>query len=205
VRFLPAGPAALLVEVDGPDQVRALQAEIARQRAAGWAPSLLDVVPAGGTILLDGIADQAAVVRDIRSWTIPPADPGRSSVTEIRCAYDGPDLAAVAEHWQVSVAEAVRIHTSIEHEVAFCGFAPGFPYITGIGREREMPRRDNPRTSVPAGSVALGGLYTGIYPRASPGGWQVIGHTDAVMWDLHRDPAALLVAGDRVRFIDVTP
>jgi KipI family sensor histidine kinase inhibitor len=205
VRFLPAGPAALLVEVDGPDQVRALQAEIARQRAAGWAPSLLDVVPAAGTILLDGIEDPAAVAGDIRSWTIPPADPGRSEVAEIRCRYDGPDLAAVAEHWRVSVAEAVRIHTMIEHEVAFCGFAPGFPYITGIGREREVPRRDNPRTSVPAGSVALGGLYTGIYPRASPGGWQVIGHTDAVMWDLHRDPAALLVAGDRVRFIDVTP
>jgi KipI family sensor histidine kinase inhibitor len=205
VRFLPAGPAALLVEVDDLDQVRALDAEIARRRAAGWAPSLLDVVAAAGTILLDGIEDQAAVVRDLQSWTVPPAAAGRGLVTEIRCSYDGPDLAAVAGHWRVSVAEAVRIHSSIVHEVAFCGFAPGFPYITGIGPDREVPRRDNPRTSVPAGSVALGGVFTGIYPRASPGGWQVIGHTDAVLWDLDRDPAALLVAGDRVRFIDITP
>jgi KipI family sensor histidine kinase inhibitor len=111
----------------------------------------------------------------------------------------------VAAQWQLSVPEAVRLHTTIEHEVAFCGFAPGFPYIAGIGRGREVARRDSPRSAIPAGSVALGGEYTGIYPRASPGGWQVIGQTTAVMWDLRRDPAALLVAGDRVRFIDVTP
>jgi KipI family sensor histidine kinase inhibitor len=205
MRFLPAGPGALLVEVDDLHQVRALHAEIGRQRAAGWAPSLRDVVPAACTILLDGIDDQAAVVHDLRSWTVPPVAAGAGPVTEIRCRYDGPDLPAVAAQWNVSVAEAAAIHASLEHEVAFCGFAPGFPYIAGLGPEREVARRDSPRPVVAAGSVALGGRYTGIYPRDSPGGWQVIGHTDAVMWSLGRDPAALLLAGDRVRFIDLTP
>jgi KipI family sensor histidine kinase inhibitor len=205
VRFLPAGPAALLVEVDSLAQVRALHAEIGRRRDSGWAPSLLDVVPAACTVLLDGVDDPAAAERDIRSWTIPPAAGGTGPMVEIQCRYDGPDLPEVAAQWGVSVPEAVRIHTSIEHEVAFCGFAPGFPYLTGLGPGRGVPRRDSPRTTLPAGSVALGGEYTGIYPRASPGGWQVIGHTDAVMWDAGRDPAALLTAGDRVRFIDVTP
>jgi KipI family sensor histidine kinase inhibitor len=205
VRFRPAGPSALLVEVDSLDEARALNAEIARQRAAGWAPSLLDVVPGASTVLLDGVPDHDRAARDLRSWTIPPVPAGSGPVTEIHCRYDGPDLPAVAAQWQLSVPEAVALHTSIEHEVAFCGFAPGFPYIAGIGRGREVARRDSPRSAIPAGSVALGGEYTGIYPRASPGGWQVIGQTTAVMWDLRRDPAALLVAGDRVRFIDVTP
>ena len=205
MRFRPAGPSALLVEVDGLDQARALHAEIARRRAAGWAPSLLDVVPGACTVLLDGVPDHGRAARDIRSWTIPPVPAGSRPVTEIHCRYDGPDLPAVAAQWQLSVPEAIRLHTSIEHEVAFCGFAPGFPYIAGIGRGREVARRDSPRSAIPAGSVALGGEYTGIYPRPSPGGWQVIGQTTAVMWDLRRDPAALLVAGDRVRFIDVTP
>jgi KipI family sensor histidine kinase inhibitor len=205
VRFLPAGPGALLVEVDSLGQVRALQAEIGRRRDGGWAPSLQDVVPAACTILLDGIDDQAAIAADIRCWAIPPVAADAGPVTEIRCRYDGPDLPAVAAQWNVSAAEAAAIHASLEHEVAFCGFAPGFPYIAGLGREREVARRDSPRPVVAAGSVAVGGRYTGIYPRDSPGGWQVIGHTDAVMWDLRRDPAALLLAGDRVRFIDITP
>jgi KipI family sensor histidine kinase inhibitor len=204
VRFLPAGRSALLVEVDGLAEVRALQAEIGRQRAAGWAPSLADLVPGARTILLDGLADAAAAVRDISSWTIPPVPVGHRPVTEIRCRYDGPDLAAVAAQWDVSVPAAVAMHASLAHEVAFCGFAPGFPYIAGLGPGREIARRDSPRAMVPAGSVAVGGVYTGIYPRASPGGWQLIGRTDAVLWDPGRDPAALLTAGDRVRFVDVT-
>jgi KipI family sensor histidine kinase inhibitor len=205
VRFRPAGPAALLVEVDSLDQARALHAEIGRRRAGGWAPSLLDVVPGARTVLLDGVQDHARAARDIRSWTIPPVPAGSGPVTEIHCRYDGPDLPAVAAQWHLSVPEAIALHASIEHEVAFCGFAPGFPYIAGIGRGREVARRDSPRSAIPAGSVALGGEYTGIYPRTSPGGWQVIGRTAAVLWDAGRDPAALLVAGDRVRFIDVTP
>lgn len=203
MRFLPAGRSALLIEVDDLAEARALQAEIGRQRAAGWAPSLVDLVPGARTILLDGIEDAGAAARDIGSWSIPPAPASGGAVTEIRCWYDGPDLAAVAAQWGVPVPEAVAIHASLEHEVAFCGFAPGFPYIAGLGPRREIARRDSPRPAVPAGSVAVAGLYTGIYPRVSPGGWQVIGRTDAVMWDVDRDPAALLMAGDRVRFVAV--
>jgi KipI family sensor histidine kinase inhibitor len=204
VRFLPAGPGALLVEMESLPEVQALHAEITRRRAGGWAPALLDVVPAARTILLDGVEEPGVVMHDIQSWSVPPIPAGGGAVIEIHCQYDGPDLPAVAAQWGVSVPEAVRIHASLEHEVAFCGFAPGFAYITGISHSRQVARRDSPRTAVPAGSVALGGLYTGIYPKVSPGGWQVIGHTGAVMWDLGRNPPSLLQAGDRVRFIDVT-
>lgn len=96
------------------------------------------------------------------------------------------------------MAEVARIHAAADYRVAFCGFAPGFGYLTGL--PREVPRRVTPRTAVPAGSVALAGPYTGVYPRSSPGGWQLIGTTDAVLWDTARVPAALLAPGTRVRF-----
>ena len=203
MRFRPAGPGALLVEVDTLGQVRALYARIEAERAAGWAAALTEVVPAARTILLDGVADPAAVQRDLRSWPVVAQPPASGPVTEIGCRYDGPDLAAVAARWGVPPGEVAAVHGALEHEVAFCGFAPGFPYIAGLGGGREVPRRDSPRAVVPAGSVALAGEYTGIYPRASPGGWQIIGRTDAVMWDPDREPAALLEPGDRVRFIDL--
>ncbi len=205
MRFLAAGPSALLVEAGSLTEVRALQAEINRRRASGWAPTLLDVVPAAETVLLDGVEDPRAVERDIRSWTIAPAGTGTGAVIEIRCRYDGPDLTAVAAQWGVTAAEAAAIHASLEHEVAFLGFAPGFAYLAGLGPDREVARRDTPRPALPAGRVALGGRYTGVYPRVSPGGWQLIGHTEAALWEPGRTPPALLQAGDRVRFTEITP
>jgi KipI family sensor histidine kinase inhibitor len=205
VRFRPAGPGALLVEVDSLAEVRALHARIERERACGWSPGLVDVIPAARTVLLDGVADQAALAADLRSWSIEPCPPAAGQVVEIACRYDGPDLGDVARQWGVLPERVADIHSGLAHEVAFCGFAPGFPYIAGLGGGREVTRRDRPRAALPAGSVALGDEYTGIYPRTSPGGWQIIGHTDAVMWDPGRDPAALLRPGDRVRFVDVTP
>jgi KipI family sensor histidine kinase inhibitor len=195
----------LLVEVDSLAQVRALYACIERERAGGWAPGLVDVIPAARTVLLDGVTDQAALADEIRSWSVPPHPEESGQVVEIACQYDGPDLGEVAQQWGVPPERVAAIHSSLKHEVAFCGFAPGFPYIAGLGGGREVTRRDRPRAAVPAGSVALGDEYTGIYPRTSPGGWQIIGHTDAVMWDSGRDPAALLRPGDRVRFVSVTP
>jgi KipI family sensor histidine kinase inhibitor len=205
VRFRPAGPRALLVEVDSLAQVRALHARIERERAGGWAPGLVDVIPAARTVLLDGVADKAALAADLRSWSIAPCPPAAGQVIEIGCRYDGPDLGEVARQWRVPPERVADVHSGLTHEVAFCGFAPGFPYIAGLGGGREVTRRDRPRAALPAGSVALGDEYTGIYPRTSPGGWQIIGHTDAVMWDPGRDPAALLQPGDRVRFVIVTP
>ena len=205
VKFRPAGPWALLVEVDSLATVRALYARIQRERAGGWAPGLLDVVPAARTVLLDGIADQAALAAEIRSWSIAPSPPASGRVVEIECRYDGPDLGEVARQWGIPLERVAAVHSALSHEVAFCGFVPGFPYVAGLAGGREITRRDRPRTAVPPGSVALGDEYTGIYPRTSPGGWQIIGHTDAVMWDPGRDPAALLQPGDQVRFVDVTP
>lgn len=109
----------------------------------------------------------------------------------------------MAGHWGVAEGEVARIHAGTEFRVAFCGFAPGFGYLTGLPARYDVPRRDTPRTAVPAGSVALAGPYTGVYPRSSPGGWQLIGSTDAVLWDHARVPAALLSPGTRVRFVPV--
>jgi KipI family sensor histidine kinase inhibitor len=191
--------------VDSLAQVRALHAWIERERAGGWAPGLVDVIPAARTVLLDGVTNQVALADEIRSWSVPPHPEESGQVVEIACQYDGPDLGEVARQWGVPPERVAAIHSSLKHEVAFCGFAPGFPYIAGLGGGREVARRDRPRAAVPAGSVALGDEYTGIYPRTSPGGWQIIGHTDAVMWDSGRDPAALLGPGDQVRFVNVTP
>ncbi|MER5835101.1 carboxyltransferase domain-containing protein, partial [Streptomyces sp. NPDC002130] len=115
--------------------------------------------------------------------------------------YDGPDLGDVAAHWGVPESEVAGIHAETEFRVAFCGFAPGFGYLTGLPPRYDVPRRATPRTAVPAGSLALAGPYTGVYPRSSPGGWQLIGTTDIVLWDHARVPAALLSPGTRVRFV----
>jgi KipI family sensor histidine kinase inhibitor len=114
--------------------------------------------------------------------------------------YDGPDLAEVARLWGVAPGEVPGIVGGTEFRVAFCGFAPGFGYLTGLPEHLHVPRRGTPRTAVPAGSLALAGEYAGVYPRSSPGGWQLIGSTDAVLWDPEREPAALFAPGVRVRF-----
>jgi KipI family sensor histidine kinase inhibitor len=204
VRFLPVGPKALLVELDGIEEMRALDAEVHRRRAAGWAPSLLDVVPGGRTLLLDGVEDVAATARDLHSWSVAELAPEPTETIEIACVYDGPDLADVAAQWGVPVSRAIEIHSATLYSVAFCGFAPGFAYLAGLTKARTVRRRSTPRVTVPAGSVAVAGQYTGIYPRLSPGGWQIIGHTDVVLWDASRKPPALLMPGRRVLFREAT-
>ncbi|MEV8529168.1 5-oxoprolinase subunit PxpB [Streptomyces sp. NPDC052000] len=201
LRILPVGASALLIEVAGGEAAEALHAELLRRRAAGTLPPVREIVPAARTVLLDGVSDPVALGALVRTWDIPPLEAGARETVEIAVRYDGPDLADVAARWQVSPQEAVRIHSSAEFRVAFCGFAPGFGYLTGLAERYAVPRRDTPRTSVPAGSVALAGPYTGVYPRSSPGGWQLIGTTDAALWDPHREPAALLTPGTRVRFV----
>jgi KipI family sensor histidine kinase inhibitor len=205
VKFFPVGAGALLVELGDPVEVLALHAEIERRRAGGWMPSLADVIPGARTILLDGLADPAAVAEELRGWDVRPASLPDGPAVEIPCRYTGEDLPAVASMWQVSEREAARMHAAAEYRVAFCGFAPGFAYLSGLGEHLAVPRRRTPRTAVPPGSVALASTYTGIYPRSSPGGWQLIGHTDTIVWDAAHDPPALLTPGTRVRFVDVTP
>jgi KipI family sensor histidine kinase inhibitor len=115
--------------------------------------------------------------------------------------YDGEDLADVAELLSCSVEEVVRRHTSEEWAVAFCGFAPGFGYLTGLPERLQQPRLDSPRTKVPQGSVGIAGEFTAAYPRATPGGWRLIGRTEITLFDPKADPPALLAPGDQVRFV----
>ncbi len=204
VRVLPVGDDALLVELASGAEAEALHAELLRRRAAGLL-SAREIVPAARTVLLDGLTDPGRVASELAAADVPPAPPRADAAVEIPIRYDGPDLAEVAALWGVPEEEAARIHAAAEFRVAFCGFAPGFGYLTGLPPRYDVPRRATPRTAVPAGSVALAGPYTGVYPRASPGGWQLIGSTEAVLWDHTRVPAALLSPGTRVRFVPVGP
>ncbi|MEU1308369.1 5-oxoprolinase subunit PxpB [Streptomyces cinnamoneus] len=200
LRALPVGPRALLVEVATAEAAQALHAELLRRRAAGALPPVREIVPAARTVLLDGLADPYALAADLASWNVPPLPAADAEPVVLPVRYDGADLAEVAALWGVAEDEVVRLHTGTEFRVAFCGFAPGFGYLTGLPERLHVPRRATPRTAVPAGSVGLAGPYTGVYPRSSPGGWQLIGRTDAVLWDPAREPAALLAPGTRVRF-----
>ncbi|MER7979745.1 allophanate hydrolase subunit 1 [Streptomyces sp. NPDC095817] len=201
-RVLPVGDRALLVEVFSVEAAQALHAELLRRRAEG-SLTVREIVPAARTVLLDGLDHPARVAERLPGWEIPPLGTRTDEAVEIPVRYDGPDLADVAALWGVPVHEVRAIHAAAEFRVAFCGFAPGFGYLTGLPERYDVPRRATPRTAVPAGSVALAGPYTGVYPRSSPGGWQLIGSTDAVLWDHARVPAALLAPGTRVRFVPV--
>ena len=204
VRILAAGRSALLLEVDSDAEVASLHRELIDRRADGRLGEVAEIVPAARTVLLDGLARPELVAAQFEGWQPRLSAPPEGAVVTVPTRYDGEDLAEVAALWGVSAAEAVRIHTGGEYRVAFCGFAPGFAYLTGLPERYAVPRRASPRTRVPAGSVALAGGYTGVYPSASPGGWQLLGRTDLPVWDLGRDPAALLLPGTRVRFVEQT-
>ncbi|MFJ8477210.1 5-oxoprolinase subunit PxpB [Kitasatospora sp. NPDC094011] len=194
------GERALLVELPGTAEVAALYGWLRERQAAGELGEVDEVVPAARTVLLDGVADVTAVAALLRAARPTAAAATGGPLVEVPTVYDGADLAEVAALWGVSPEAAVRIHTEPEYVVAFCGFAPGFGYLTGLPPRYEVPRRATPRSAVPAGSVALAGRYTGVYPSPSPGGWQLIGRTALPLWDTAREPAALLAPGVRVRF-----
>ncbi|MCC3769303.1 allophanate hydrolase subunit 1 [Streptomyces sp. UNOC14_S4] len=200
LRALPVGRHALLIEVATGEDAQAFHAEVLRRRDAGALPPVREIVPAARTVLLDGLADPRALAADMAGWSVPPLATAEGEPVVVPVRYDGADLAEVAELWGVTEDEVARVHSGLEFRVAFCGFAPGFGYLTGLPQRLWVPRRATPRTAVPAGAVALAGPYTGFYPRSSPGGWQLIGRTDAVLWDTGRTPAALLSPGTRVRF-----
>jgi KipI family sensor histidine kinase inhibitor len=208
MHVLPMGPHALLVELETQADVLGLHAEIVRRVESedGWPwPRPSDVVPAARTVLIDGLIDPAPIAAALPTWPAGPLSAPEGRVVHCPTVYDGPDLEAVAAHWGVSRSEVIALHTSTEFVVAFCGFAPGFAYLTGLPEDRWVPRRETPRTQVPAGSVALGGEYSAVYPSRSPGGWQLIGRTELVLWDPGGGPAALPAPGDRVRFEAVQP
>ncbi len=186
---------------------RALVLELAAPTSDDPLPAPLDVVPAARTLLVDGLPDPAAVERwrsRLDGMTLPaaslPESGSSDEVVVVDVVYDGADLDVVADVWACSPQAVAARHEETPYVVAFCGFAPGFAYCTPVAPLPQIPRRTSPRERVPAGSVALAGEYCGIYPNPMPGGWQLIGATDAQVFDPDRADPALLTPGDRVRF-----
>ena len=145
-----------------------------------------------------------AIERLQRWWEESEALEPESRNIDIPVVYGtaaGPDLGEVARHAGLTEKQVVELHASVDYVVWFLGFQPGFPYLGGLPEQLATPRRDEPRLLVPAGSVGIGGAQTGIYPLATPGGWQLIGHTPLPLFDPHRDEPVLLRPGDTVRFI----
>ncbi len=222
-RLRPYGDAALLVDLGDAADEGVLRAVVAAAAALrdDPPPDLVDLVPAATTVLLrlrPGRATAAAAhVRRVLGaapaaggpGAAPAADDAAGTVVDVPVRYDGPDLEDAARALGTDVAGLVARHTDRPWVVAFTGFAPGFGYCVqepgpdgSDGRSWDVPRLASPRTAVPPGSVGLAGPYSGVYPRASPGGWQLVGTTDVLLWDLERDPPALLAPGTRVRFRD---
>jgi KipI family sensor histidine kinase inhibitor len=202
ITVLPCGDRALLVEVADLARVAALAAALERSPLAGQR----ELVPAARTVLVR--LDRAPAETDaavLRRLATAPAPPARDvPPVELPVVFDGPDLSEVAELTRHAVPALVAALVAVEFTVAFSGFAPGFGYLAGLPDELHVPRRATPRTRVPAGSVGLAGPFAGAYPRSSPGGWQLVGRTDAILFDVDRAEPALLRPGARVRFREVS-
>ena len=204
MRFLRAGRAGLLVECTDTGEVVALHAAL----RDAWPDGVVDAVPAARTLLVtfrQRATTSERVAAHLRTLSVEPATDGPARTVEIAVTYDGTDLAEVARLTSLDTTSVVRRHLDGDYRVAFCGFAPGFAYLVGGDPALRVPRRSTPRTRVPAGSVALAGEFTGVYPRQGPGGWQLIGRTEATLWDLQAQPPALLAPGTRVRFTVAAP
>ncbi|MFS0700483.1 allophanate hydrolase subunit 1 [Cellulomonas sp. 179-A 4D5 NHS] len=209
LRVRPYGERAFLLDVADLDEVRALDAAL----RADPPPGTEDVVPAARTVLVRFAAGTSAgdVEEHVRAAWRRAVRGGRpagdtlpsGAVVRLGVHYDGPDLDEVAALTGLTRAEVVARHTRCEYVVAFGGFMPGFAYLTGVDPALHVPRRSSPRERVPAGSVALAGEFSAVYPAATPGGWRLLGRSDAVLFDAGRAQPALLVPGARVRFVDL--
>ncbi|HZY08307.1 MAG TPA: 5-oxoprolinase subunit PxpB [Ilumatobacteraceae bacterium] len=196
MRVLPFGPGALLAEYDSLAEVMSVDAVLRESNLAG----IDEIIPAARTVLVTfGQVDRAA----LHELLVPGAAAGRveGPLVEIPVVYDGADLEEVAAATGLSIEQVVDIHSSIVYSAAFLGFTPGWAYLVGLPPSLQLPRRKTPRTAVPAGSVAIANEFTGVYPTLSPGGWHLLGHTDVQMFDVEREKPALVLAGDRVRFV----
>ena len=202
MRVLPVNDSAVLIELADLDETLALFANLQREPLAG----VTNMVPAARTILIEfqpWANSPQRVAAQVAQRDRSAQAKTEGALVEIPVRYGGEDLAEVAAHLQLSPEAVIAHHTGSDWDVAFTGFAPGFAYLTGGDPVFNVPRRASPRTRIPAGSVSLAGRYSGIYPRESPGGWQLIGTTDVALWDLARTPPALFQPGQRVRFVDV--
>ena len=201
----PAGDKSLLVDV-GDGSAAALAAVLRRGR---WESRLEAVVPTSSSVLVS--ARSARDLRDVEAdltalleedlLAIQQDLAGR--IVTIQVVYDGPDLEFVAQQCGLTLEDVVREHTKTQHQVGFFGFAPGFAYIDGLSPKLHLPRRESPRTEIPAGSVAIAANQSVVYPGSTPGGWHLIGRTTTKLWDLQEEPPAKLAAGDRIIFESV--
>ena len=196
------GDQALLLEFDSTAEVLAWADALREAQLLG----VLDIVPASRTVLLKlaGPRYQAPTRQRLGKLRVTAEALSQETVGQpditIDVVYDGADLDEVARLTGMTPDEVVAAHTGTPWRVGFGGFAPGFAYLVGGDERLNVPRQSEPRTKVPAGSVALAGEFSGVYPRESPGGWQLIGRTDVELWDVDRDPPALLRPGMWVQF-----
>jgi KipI family sensor histidine kinase inhibitor len=210
------GDAALLATfgdvIDPALNQRVLVAAAVVRRAMGVGDRWLSAIPAYASLLVEYDPlrlDADAAAAELRvllaaaetDGASPAADPLPIEIAVRYGGEDGPDLEAVAERCQLTAEQVVEVHTSVIYRAYMLGFAPGFAYLGELPSALEVPRLDTPRRRVPAGSVAIAGRQTAVYPQDTPGGWQLIGRTDRRMWDLGRQPPALITEGSRVRFI----
>jgi KipI family sensor histidine kinase inhibitor len=191
VNLKPYGDTALLLDCESLDEAQRWFAALHHKTEAvlGARSVLLRGKPGD----LRSLVDETAPAETVALLDEPEI--------EVPVTYNGADLDDVARLTGLSTSEVVEAHTGTPWTVAFGGFAPGFSYLVGGDPRLRVPRRDSPRARVPAGAVGLAAEFSGIYPRASPGGWQLIGHTNLAMWDTSREPPALLTAGMTVRFV----
>lgn len=202
-RIIDVGPLARLIEVEAGTAA----AWAAALRSAGLG-GVVDVVPAARTVLVSCIDRAAVAALTARLAHLDASGDGRAgdvehgrAAVEIPVVYDGEDLGDVARATGLDVDEVIARHTGSSFRVDFCGFAPGFAYLRGLDETLWLPRRSTPRTRVPAGSVAIATVYSAVYPGVSPGGWHLLGRTSSRIWDVDRDPPALLEPGAAVRFV----
>jgi len=200
---LDYGDQALLLQFHSTADVLAWTAAL---RAAAF-PGVLDIVPGPRTVLVkldspryQGVTRQRLRKLQVAPDALPTAPTDGCVDVVVDVVYDGADLAEVADRTGLTITQVINAHTATPWRVGFSGFAPGSAYLVAGDPRLKVPRRSEPRASMPAGSVGLADEFSGIYPRRSPGGWQLIGHTDAVLWDIDRPNPALLTPGMWVQF-----
>lgn len=202
-KILPFGDQGVLVQCRDLKSAMALRGWLEMHPVVGQR----ELIPAARTVLI-----RLACGSDLSALAGQLPLPGLLGQAEpelpvaavtIEVVYNGPDLAEVADLTGLSIHDIIRLHTTSPWVVAFTGFMPGFGYLTGGDSRLAVPRRHDPRSRVPAGAVGLAGEFSGVYPQSSPGGWQLLGRTDAVLWDEHRNPPALFVPGTKVQFVQV--
>jgi KipI family sensor histidine kinase inhibitor len=200
VRWRRYGEQAALLDCESLDQMSAARATV----EAAAIPGVIELVPGARSLLVVAqppVLDRVRALLDGADLAHPPSGSPREVTLDVR--YDGEDLTMVARAAGLSEEDVVGLHTGAVYTVAFTGFAPGFGYLTGLPAALRQPRLESPRTRVPSGAVGVAGEFTGVYPRESPGGWRLLGHTSATLFDPAVDPPALFAPGDRVRFRSV--